>query len=134
MMSSLLKSGSRLAGKVAIVTGSCSLPKPNFEIKNADKIGGGSGYGAGIARRFAQEGAKVLITDINEQGGKDVAKEASDAMSFFKADVAKQGDWRKLMDTAESRYGKIDCLVNNAGTTYKNKVCSSLVSKVGHVH
>lgn len=55
-------------------------------------------------------------------------------MSFFKADVAKQEDWRKLMDTAESRYGKIDCLVNNAGTTYKNKVCSSLVSKIGHVH
>lgn len=71
----------------------------------------------------------MLITDINEQGGKDVAKEQSDAMSFFKADVAKQEDWRKLMDTAESRYGRIDCLVNNAGTTYKNKVRTNAHSK-----
>lgn len=62
------------------------------------------------------------MTDINEDGGKRVAQEKSDAMSFFRADVAKEDDWHKLMEAAQSRYGRIDCLVNNAGTTYKNKV------------
>ena len=88
-------------------------------------VGGGSGYGAGIARRFAQEGAKVLIADIDAEGGKRVAQEMPDNISFLEMNVAKQDDWDKLMATAESRYGAIDCLVNNAGTTYKNKVCSA---------
>ncbi|KAL2674261.1 hypothetical protein Neosp_012712 [[Neocosmospora] mangrovei] len=105
---SALKTGLRLAGKVAIVTG------------------GGSGYGEGIARRFASEGAKVLIADINDRGGSDVAKAMPDSMSFFKADVGEQEDWRRLVDTAKSRYGRLDCLVNNAGTTYHNKPTSSV--------
>lgn len=88
-------------------------------------IGAGSGYGAGIARRFAQEGAKVLVTDINEEGGKSVAKEMPDSMSFFKANVAREDDWHKLIEATQSRYGRMDCLVNNAGTTYKNKVGSN---------
>ena len=70
------------------------------------------------------EGAKVLVADINEEGGKRVAKEAPDAMSFFKTNVAREDDWHKLMETVESRYGKVDCLVNNAGTSYRNKVCT----------
>lgn len=86
--------------------------------------GGGSGYGEGIARRFAQEGAKVLIADINEAGGKRVAQELSEATSFVRANVSQQEDWRRIMETAQSRYGRIDCLVNNAGTTYRNKVRS----------
>ncbi|CAG9984534.1 unnamed protein product [Clonostachys byssicola] len=98
----------RLSGKVAIVTG------------------GGSGYGEGIAKRFALEGAKVLIADINERGGKDVASSLPDSISFFKADVGNQEDWRKLVEVAKSRYGRLDCLVNNAGTTYHNKDTSSV--------
>lgn len=103
-MASIAKTGSRLAGKVAIVTGA------------------GSGYGAGIARRFVQEGAKVIVADINEEGGKRVASEAPDSMSFFKANVAQQSDWEKMIDAAESRYGQVHALINNAGTTYPNKV------------
>ncbi|KAF4992033.1 hypothetical protein FDECE_13840 [Fusarium decemcellulare] len=99
-----LRTSSRLAGKVAIVTG------------------GGSGYGEGIAKRFAAEGAKVLVTDINERGGKDVVSSNPDSISFFKADVGLREDWVKLVDAAKSRYGRLDCLVNNAGTTYHNKV------------
>ncbi|KAF4786039.1 hypothetical protein HER10_EVM0012820 [Colletotrichum scovillei] len=97
------KTGSRLAGKVVIITG------------------GGHGFGEGIANKFAQEGAKVLITDINESDGQRVAQSAPDSISFFKADVTNAEDWEKLMDAAQSRYGRIDCLVNNAGTTYRNK-------------
>ncbi|WDK19988.1 short-chain dehydrogenase/reductase [Colletotrichum graminicola] len=95
--------GSRLAGKVAIITG------------------GGHGFGEGIARRFAQEGAKVLITDINETDGQRVAQEVPESISFFKADATSAEDWDKLMDAAQARYGRIDCLINNAGTTYRNK-------------
>ncbi|KAJ0303273.1 hypothetical protein COL516b_006792 [Colletotrichum fioriniae] len=97
------KAGSRLAGKVVIITG------------------GGHGFGEGIANKFAQEGAKVLITDINESDGQRVAQSAPGSISFFKADVTSAEDWEKLMDAAQSRYGRIDCLVNNAGTTYRNK-------------
>ncbi|CAK7231244.1 hypothetical protein SBRCBS47491_007865 [Sporothrix bragantina] len=100
---SLRTTGSRLAGKVAIVTG------------------GGSGYGAGIARRFAQEGAKVVVADINEDGARSTAQSLPDAMSFLKVNVTDKSDWQRLLDTTEQRYGRIDCLVNNAGTTYKNK-------------
>ncbi|KAK1580372.1 uncharacterized protein LY79DRAFT_592189 [Colletotrichum navitas] len=95
--------GSRLAGKVAIITG------------------GGHGFGEGIARRFAQEGAKVLITDINETDGQRVAQAVPESISFFKADAISAEDWDRLMDTAQARYGRIDCLINNAGTTYRNK-------------
>ena len=85
-------------------------------------LGGGSGYGEGIVKRFAQEGAKVLIADINEEGAKRVSKTMPDSVSFLRTNVAEQGDWEKLLDTAQSRYGRMDCLVNNAGTSYKNKV------------
>jgi len=51
-----------------------------------------------------------------------VAGSNPDAVSFFRADVGLQEDWRKLIETAKSRYGRLDCLVNNAGTTYHNKV------------
>ncbi|WQF88423.1 Putative short-chain dehydrogenase/reductase SDR, NAD(P)-binding domain superfamily [Colletotrichum destructivum] len=97
------KTGPRLAGKVVIITG------------------GGHGFGEGIARKFAQEGAKVLITDINEDDGQRVARDVPDSISFFRADATSAEDWEKLMDAAQSRYGRIDCLINNAGTTYRNK-------------
>jgi len=87
-------------------------------------IGAGSGYGAGIARLFAQEGAKVLIADINKEGGTRVSQEMPDSISFLEMDVSRQDDWENLMTVVVSRYGRVDCLVNNAGTTYKNKVSS----------
>jgi NAD(P)-dependent dehydrogenase (short-subunit alcohol dehydrogenase family) len=63
-----------------------------------------------------------VVADINEAGAKATASELPDAMSSFRANVASQEDWRRLMETTQSRYGRVDCLVNNAGTTYKNKV------------
>ncbi|KAF6824313.1 short-chain dehydrogenase reductase family [Colletotrichum plurivorum] len=93
----------RLAGKVAVITG------------------GGHGFGEAIARRFALEGAKVLISDVSQPDGERVASSAPDAISFLKADVTSAADWDALFDAAASRYGRIDVLVNNAGTTYKNK-------------
>jgi 3-oxoacyl-[acyl-carrier protein] reductase len=88
----------RLKGKTAIVTGA------------------GSGFGEGIARRFAQEGAKVIVNDINAQGGERVAREVSG--QFVLADVTKSGDWAKLVQAAGAG---LDIIVNNAGWTHRNK-------------
>jgi 3-oxoacyl-[acyl-carrier protein] reductase len=88
----------RLRGKTAIVTGA------------------GSGFGAGIARRFAEEGAKVIVADINAQAGERVAREVGG--KFAHADVTKGGDWAKLVASAGA---ELDIIVNNAGWTHRNK-------------
>ena len=87
----------RLKGKTAIVTGAAS------------------GFGAGIARRFAEEGAQVIINDISPQGDK-VAKEIEGR--FVQGDITKSADWAKLVREAGD---KLDIVVNNAGWTHRNK-------------
>jgi len=88
----------RLKGKTAIVTGA------------------GSGFGAGIAKLFAQEGASVIVNDLNAEGGSRVAKEIGGR--FVQADVTKGEDWAKLVREAGER---LDIVVNNAGWTHRNK-------------
>jgi 3-oxoacyl-[acyl-carrier protein] reductase len=84
--------------------------------KTAIVTGGGSGFGAGIAKRFAEEGAKVVVADINAQGGERVAKEVGGR--FVHADVTKGADWARLMSSAGA---DVDIIVNNAGWTHRNK-------------
>ncbi|KAJ5222054.1 uncharacterized protein N7469_010941, partial [Penicillium citrinum] len=95
--------GSRLQGKVAIVTG------------------GGSGFGAAIARRFGEEGAKVIVADINTEGGEKVASQNPANLIFQRVDVTQAEEWKTVTDLAFSKFGRLDVLVNNAGTTYRNK-------------
>jgi 3-oxoacyl-[acyl-carrier protein] reductase len=97
----------RLQGKVAIVTG------------------GGSGFGEGIAKRFAEEGARVIVNDIDEKGGARVTGEIEAAQgqgsaTFLRADVAVSADVAKLVRHALDRYGRLDIMVNNAGITHVN--------------
>ena len=96
----------RLKDKVAIVTG------------------GGSGFGEGIARRFAAEGAAVIVNDINEAGGKrvagSIAQEGGKA-TFVRADVSKSSDVKTMVKSALDAYGRLDVMVNNAGFTHKNQ-------------
>jgi 3-oxoacyl-[acyl-carrier protein] reductase len=91
----------RLKDKVAIVTGA------------------GSGFGAGIAKRFAQEGAKVVVNDINAEGGARVATEVGG--EYVQADVTKGADWARLVAAATAKFGKLDVVVNNAGWTHRRK-------------
>jgi 3-oxoacyl-[acyl-carrier protein] reductase len=94
----------RLNGKVAIVTGA------------------GSGFGEGIARRFAAEGAKVAVCDVNRAGAERVAgiiHQAGGTVTPIHADVAKAADWRALVRATLAEFGRIDTVVNNAGWTYR---------------
>ena len=84
--------------------------------KTAIVTGAGSGFGAGIARRFAQEGATVLVNDVNADAGMRVAKEIG--ARFVQADVTRGEDWARLVREAGER---LDVVVNNAGWTHRNK-------------
>ena len=97
--------GTRLASKVAIVTG------------------GGSGFGEAISKRFAVEGCKVIVADLDPVGGQRVATFQPHEMHFIKMNVASEEDWEQLMENTLAKWGRVDILVNNAGTSYKNKVC-----------
>lgn len=86
--------------------------------KTAIVTGAGSGFGAGIARRFAEEGAKVIVNDINAEAGKRIAAEVGG--EFVQADVTRGADWARLVE-AGAKLGRLDIVVNNAGWTHRNK-------------
>jgi 3-oxoacyl-[acyl-carrier protein] reductase len=88
----------RLAGKTALVTGA------------------GSGFGAGIARRFAAEGARVMIADVAAAAGEAVAAEVGGV--FVRADVGEDADVAAMARAALEAFGALDILVNNAGVTH----------------
>ncbi|GMF81096.1 unnamed protein product [Aspergillus oryzae] len=131
-MTRQLTSGARLQGKVAIVTGIFLSYNSwrGMHIAN-DEPGGGSGFGAAIARRFGEEGAKVIITDINVEGGQKVAAQNPESLVFQQMDVTKADDWTAVMDLAFSKFGRLDILVNNAGITYRNKATKGLAAEYG---
>ena len=70
---------------------------------------------------FAEQGAKVVVADINEDGGKRTIGAMPDSMRFHKTNVAEKSDWKSLVEITQRAFGSINCLVNNAGTTYRNK-------------
>lgn len=88
--------------------------------------GAASGFGQGIAEHFAEEGAKVLICDINTEAGEKVAS-TSDSFAFQTMNVTKAADWQSAVEKAVQTWGHVDILVNNAGTSYQNKVrCATI--------
>ena len=88
----------RLQDKVAIVTG------------------GASGFGAGIVRKFADEGAKVVVADLNGEGAEAVAKEVGGIA--VQMNVANGASVEAMVSATTDAYGRIDILINNAGTTH----------------
>ena len=90
----------RLAGKVALISG------------------GSRGMGAVEARLFAREGCKVVLGDVLDTEGRDVEadiRKAGGEAIYVRLDVTREADWAAAVDTAVSRFGKLDVLVNNAG-------------------
>lgn len=92
----------RLKNKVAIVTG------------------GASGFGAAIVRHFVDEGAKVVILDLNGEGAARVAGNTGQAVAVT-GDVTKRADIDRAVATAVETFGRLDIVVNNAGWSYRNK-------------
>ena len=96
----------RLADKVAVVTGA------------------GSGFGAGITTRFAEEGARIVAADINGDGAARIVEEirsAGGTAVAVTADVSKGDEMVKIIAAAVDEFGALDVVVNNAGTTHKNR-------------
>ena len=87
----------RLAGKVAIITGAAQ------------------GMGAAHAKAFIEQGAKVVLTDLNEEKGAAFAAELGDNALFIKQNVASEEDWATVVAKAEEAFGPVNVLVNNAG-------------------
>lgn len=92
----------RLEGRVAIVTGAAS------------------GFGEGMARRFAEEGAKVVVADINAVGARRVADAIGPAAIPATVDVSRRTDIDAMVQTALDVFGRVDIMINNAGFTHRN--------------
>lgn len=89
----------RLNNKIALVTGSAS------------------GIGEAIARAFVAEGARVIVTDINNERGMEVALQLGSEAAYLSLDVRKEDDWVTAIQSVVKRHGQLDVLVNNAGIT-----------------
>ena len=91
--------------------------------------GAASGFGEGIARRFAEEGAHVVVADINDQLGHTVTDSitaSGGSASYCHADVSNGGDVKAMIEHAGSAFGGLDILVNNAGWAYSNRPSTEL--------
>jgi len=87
----------RIHGKIAVVTG------------------GASGIGEGATRLFVREGAQVVIADIQDARGRKLAEELGPASTYLHTDVTSEDDVHAAIQQAVSRWGRLDCMVNNAG-------------------
>ena len=99
----------KLKNKIAIITGAAS------------------GFGKGIAKKFTEEGAKVLMVDINSKLLKKVSRNLT--QDYFVADVSKNIDFKSLLNYAKKKYKNIVIVVNNAGVTHKPKFMETVTEK-----
>jgi 3-oxoacyl-[acyl-carrier protein] reductase len=93
----------RLEGKRAIITGAAS------------------GFGLGIAKRFAEEGARVAIVDIHEEGARAAAEDIGEAAIATVCDVSRREDIDAAVKAATDAFGGVDIVINNAGWTHRNQ-------------
>ena len=94
----------RLLDKVAVVTG------------------GARGMGESHVRRFVEEGAKVVFTDINKEVGEKLASELGDNTLFVKHDVTDEAGWQEVIEKTEAAFGPVNVLVNNAGISMSKSI------------
>ena len=106
----------RVQGKVVIVTG------------------GASGIGKQDALLLASEGARVVITDLNEDGGLSLAREIGDAATFVRHDISSDDDWKAVMTFTQERFRRLDGLVNNAGILVMGSIEDATLEEWQKVH
>jgi len=87
----------RMQDKVAVVTGA------SF------------GIGAAVSRKLAEEGARVVLTDLKDEAGETLASEIGDSATFFHHDVTQEDQWERIMSKSLEKFGRVDVVVNNAG-------------------
>ena len=109
-------SNDRLAGKIALVTG------------------GASGLGAAMARMFVAQGARVMITDIDEDGASSLAASLGEAAAWVRHDVTSEADWSAAVAAAQAAFGGLHILVNNAGIGISGTVESTSLETWRLVH
>ena len=93
----------RLTGKVALITGAAS------------------GFGAEITRMFAAEGSQVAVVDLNKDGARALSTEIGKVALPIQCDVSSAAEVSAAVETTRGHFGRVDIVVNNAGTTHKNK-------------
>ena len=93
-----------------------------LENKVAIISGGSRGMGAFEAALFVQEGAKVIIGDVRDEEGRDLAKHIGSNAVYMHLDVTLERDWAAVVKEAIDRYGKLDILVNNAGVSARGTI------------
>jgi 3alpha(or 20beta)-hydroxysteroid dehydrogenase len=89
--------------------------KPRLANQVAVVTGGARGIGAGIVKRFVEEGARVVFSDLLDDKAKQLEKELGANVAFCRADSMSPSDIEALMSFGVTRFGKLDCVVNNAG-------------------
>jgi len=92
-----------------------SSARLRLENQVAVVTGGARGIGAGIVRRFVEEGARVVFSDLLNEKGKPLEEELGKNAAFYPADATSPDDTEALMNFAVERFGRLDCIVNNAG-------------------
>jgi len=109
----------RLEGKVALITGAAR------------------GQGEAEARLFAAEGAKLVLGDVLDDAGKDVARALGDCAVYQHHDVSREESWASFVATAQQTFGRIDVLVNNAGILHVSPLAQTRLEdylRVVHVN
>ena len=106
----------RVKGKVVIVTGAAS------------------GVGREDAFLLARERARLVLTDINEEGGRAVAGEIGESAIFVHHDISSEDDWKHVMTAARDRFGRLDALVNNAAILLMGSIEDTTLEDWRRVH
>ncbi|MGE0667896.1 MAG: SDR family oxidoreductase [Sphingomonadales bacterium] len=106
----------RIEGKVCLVTG------------------GGAGLGRADAIRLAEEGGKVVVTDVNVAGGEETAQMAGHGAIFIRQDVTDEAGWQQVMKQTADHFGKLNVLVNNAGIVVVKTVETTTTEEWRRVH
>jgi NAD(P)-dependent dehydrogenase (short-subunit alcohol dehydrogenase family) len=99
-----------------------AVSRGRFSDKVVLVTGAGSGIGRGIAQRFAEEGAKVAIHDVNAEGAKETVQMLGSSARFYPVDISRPDDCRKALAATVDDLGGLDVIVNNAGVNLYKRV------------